>query len=344
MKIGSVSIDNPAVMAPLAGITDLPFRRLAKEAGCGLLYSEMISANGLIYRQAKTWELLAVEERERPLAVQIFGADPQVVAEAGQLAEGAGADILDINFGCSVKKIIKSGSGVALMKEPARAESLLRALRKAVRLPLTIKIRSGWDPSGEQALEIARIAVHCGVDAIAVHPRTATQGFRGCADWNLIARIKEAVPVPVIGNGDVLTAEDACRMQHRTQCDAVMVGRAAIGNPWIFSQYLAALEGRTPRDVSLEERFAAIRHYVHSMIEHYGEARACRMLRSRLCWFVKGMPESSRFRAEIRQLASAEETLERIERFRRRVCEYLQRRSSSAEIEPQAGADGSQKR
>jgi len=270
--------------------------------------------------------MLAADARERPLAVQIFGADPGVVAEAARRVEDAGADILDINFGCAVKKIVKSGSGVALMKEPARAESLLTAVRKAVRLPVTIKIRSGWDSSGHQALQIVRIAVHCGVDAIAVHPRTASQGFGGRADWPLIAKIKKAVPVPVIGNGDVLTAADACRLQRQTRCDAVMIGRAAIGNPWIFSQYLARLDGKKPRDVSIEERFAVIRRYVHSMVEHYGEARACRMLRSRLGWFVKAMPESSRFRAAIRHLDSEREALDRIERFRRRVRAHLQRR------------------
>lgn len=335
MKIGSVAIDNPAVLAPLAGITDLPFRSLAKEAGCGLVYSEMISANGLVYRQAKTWELLAADDRERPLSVQIFGADPQIAAEAGRLAESAGADILDINFGCSVKKIVRSGSGVALMKEPARAEALLTAVRNAVRVPLTIKIRTGWEPSGNQALEIARIAVDCGVDAIAVHPRTAAQGFRGHADWSLIARIKAAVPVPVIGNGDVQTAADAGRLLRQTGCDAVMIGRSAIGNPWIFSQFLATFADRTPPTVSIEDRFGAIRRYVRAMIDHYGEARACRILRSRLCWFVKAMPESSRFRSEIRHLDSEGEAMERIEDFRRRVYEHLQRRSNGAEIELQ---------
>ena len=342
LKIGSVEIENPAVLAPLAGITDLPFRRLAKEAGCGLVYSEMVSANGLIYRQARTWELVAVEDRERPVAVQIFGADPAVVAEAGRLVEQAGADILDINFGCSVKKIVKTGSGVALMQDAPRAASLLAAVRRAVRLPLTIKIRSGWDPSGAQALDIARIAVDCGVDAIAVHPRTAPQGFRGRADWSLIAKIKETVPVPVIGNGDVITAEDACRMQRQTNCDAVMIGRRAIGNPWIFSQFLAKTENRKPPSVSIDDRFRIIRNYVRAMVDHYGEVRACRMLRSRLGWFVKAMPESSRFRSEIRHLDSEGETMERIEDFHCRVLEYRQRRSIGAEIEPQAGADKSQ--
>jgi len=192
MKIGSVTLPNNTVMAPLAGITNLPFRLMVKELGCGLVCSEMISSNGLIYQSPKTIQLMNSAEKEKPLSVQMFGAVPEIMAEAAQMIEQSGADILDINFGCSVRKIIKSGSGVALMKSPEVAAAILTAVRKSVTIPLTIKIRSGWDYSGDQALEIARIAEDCGVDAITVHPRTATQGFGGTADWSIIQKIKQS--------------------------------------------------------------------------------------------------------------------------------------------------------
>ena len=257
MKIGSVKTDNFTVLAPLAGITNLPLRLLAKRAGCGLVCSEMISANGLVYGSGKTVQLLESIPEEKPLSVQIFGSDPPIMAEAARIVQDSGADIVDINFGCSVKKILKGNSGSALMKEPPLARRILDSVRKAVTIPLTIKIRSGWEPSGKQAVEIARLAEDCGVDAIAVHPRTATQGFRGEADWSIIAAVIDALTIPVIGNGDVTTPADALRMINETGCDGVMVGRAAIGNPRIFGEILAAAQGQ-PSTAS--ERCAAHRH------------------------------------------------------------------------------------
>ena len=315
MNIGTITFDNPTVLAPLAGITNLPFRLIAKNAGCGLVYSEMISANGLIHRSQKTLQLLDTVPEEGPLAVQIFGSDPAVISEAAAMAQGAGAAILDINFGCSVKKIIKTGSGVALMKAPDAARAVLTAARKAVRIPVTIKMRSGWDPSGQQAITIARTAEDCGVDAIAVHPRTAVQGFRGKADWSVISRVKAAVAVPVIGNGDIVAAADAEAMLRTTGCDAVMIGRAAIGNPWIFSQITAHLQARNPAPVTLEQRFRLIRHYLRASVQYVGERNACRMMRSSLGWFVKGLPNSSRFRESIKQVATESEALARIEEY-----------------------------
>jgi tRNA-dihydrouridine synthase B len=233
MQIGSVKLDNPMILAPLAGISNLPFRVLAKKAGCALVSSEMISSYGLVHKSEKTLKMLDSAPDEKPLSVQIFGAEPSIMAEAATIVEASGADILDINFGCSVKKIIKTGAGVSLMQTPEIAEALLKAVRKSIAIPLTIKIRTGWDPSGNQALQIAKIAQTCGVDAIAVHPRTATQGFSGKADWSVISAVKQAASLPVIGNGDIVRPADAVRMQQTTGCDGLMIGRAAIGYPWI---------------------------------------------------------------------------------------------------------------
>ncbi len=313
--IGTVRLANRTVLAPLAGITDLPLRLLARERGAALVYTEMVSANGLLHESAKTGRLLDSHPSERPLAAQIFGADPEIVADAARMVADTGADIIDINFGCSVKKIVKTGSGVALMKDPGRAARLLEAVRRAVSIPLTIKLRSGWDPSGDQALAIARIAADAGVDAIALHPRTARQGFSGSADWSLIARLKRAVAVPVIGNGDVTAPADAIRMREITGCDAVMIGRAAAGSPWIFSQVLELADGRPPSPVTTEDRRAVMHRYLDAAVDRMGEAVACRMMRSRLGWFVKGLPHAATFRESIKHLSSHAEAAARIDRY-----------------------------
>jgi nifR3 family TIM-barrel protein len=309
MKIGAVETDNFSVLAPLAGITNLPMRLIAKRAGCGLVCSEMISSNGLVYKSGKTVQMLDSVPEEKPLSVQIFGANPDLMAEAARIVQDSGADIVDINFGCSVKKILKSNSGSALMKDPHLAGRILRAVRQAVTIPLTIKIRSGWDPSGQQALDIARLAEDCGVDAIAVHPRTAVQGFRGKADWSIIARVKRRITIPVIGNGDVTAPADAVRMLAETGCDGVMVGRAAIGNPMIFKQILAEQQGLPNTWPSDGQRIEMMLRYLRDSVRYLGEETACRMMRSRLCWFVKGMRNAGQFRNAVRFIASENEAV-----------------------------------
>ena len=314
MKIGSIKLDNITIMAPLAGITNLPLRLLAKESGAALVCSEMVSANGLVYKSKKTEQLLNSIPAEKPLSIQIFGSDPSIMAEAARMVESGGADIIDINFGCSAKKVLKTGSGSALMKDPDKAAAVITAVRQAVIVPVTIKIRSGWNKSGEDALKIAALAQECGVDAITIHPRTATQGFGGHADWRLIADIKKNVSIPVIGNGDINHPADAIRMIQETGCDAVMIGRAAIGNPLIFKQILALLNGNR-YDINLGQRFAVMIKYLKTSVKYFGEKHACRMMRSRLCWFTKGLPGSSKFRQSITRISSEEETLSLINSY-----------------------------
>ena len=316
MKIGSVVLDNITILAPLAGITNLPFRLLAKASGCGLVCSEMISANGLVHRSSKTHELLQSRIEEKPLSVQIFGSDPYVMAEAAAIVEASGADLLDINLGCAVKKVLKTGAGAALMKTPKKAEKIFLAVRKAISIPLTIKIRAGWDKSGNEAFAIAKVAEAGGVDGIAVHPRLATQGFGGKADWSLITAIKNSVSIPVIGNGDIVTPEDVLNMKKKTGCDAVMIGRAAIGNPWLFSQVASLMNGKESVPPDLSERFDAMTKYLNISIECFGEKRACRMMRSHLGWFVKGLRYSSRFRESIKELSTEREALSLIGEFK----------------------------
>ena len=315
MKIGSLTLDNITILAPLAGITSLPFRILAKEAGCALVCTEMISANGLVRESKKTMQLLCSLPEEKPLSVQIFGSDSAVMAEAAQIVESSGADLIDINFGCSVKKVIKTGAGVALMQRLDNAEAIIKAVRKAVNIPLTIKIRTGWDSSGKQALKLSLLAEESGVDAIAVHPRTASQGFRGKADWSIITAIKRAVAIPVIGNGDIVTAKDAVEMQRITGCNAIMIGRAAIGNPWIFSHVIAIVRGNDVLPVDIAHRFEVMIRYCKMSIQCFGEKNACRMMRGRLGWFVKGLRFSGKFCESIKQISSENETIELIKAY-----------------------------
>lgn len=325
MRIGPFIFDDITVLAPLAGVTNLPFRLMVKAVGCGLVCSEMISANGLVHNSWKTKKLMESVPEEKPLSVQLFGADPEIMAEAAVIVAESGADILDINFGCSVRKIIKTGSGAALMKAPQKAERILTAVRKSIQIPLTIKIRSGWDPSGEQALKLAKIAQNCGVDAIAVHPRTATQGFGGHANWSLIKAVKQAVGVPVIGNGDIQTPEDALTMHHETGCDGLMIGRAALSNPWIFSQVSALLQERAMPEVDIDMRFDAMVGYIKASVTYFGELNACRMMRSRLGWFVKGLRNSSKFREALKHLSTEAEAVEYILAYRDRLKNHHKR-------------------
>ncbi len=304
MNIGTLSIYNKTILAPMSGITNLPFRLIVREAGCALVCSEMISANGLIRNSPKTLRMITSLPAEKPLSIQIFGAEPDIMAEAAAIVDASGADIIDINFGCGVKKIVKTGAGVALMREPKKAEAIIQKVREAVKIPLMIKIRSGWEKSGRQALDMVKIAQGCGVDAVTVHPRTATQGFSGEADWSLIAAVKKTISIPVIGNGDIFCDEDALRMSAETGCDFIMIGRAAVRNPWIFKQVNARLKGEAVPEIDLSLRFDTMRKYLKTMIKTFGDKHACQIMRGRLGWFVKGLPYSSRFRESIKRIST----------------------------------------
>jgi nifR3 family TIM-barrel protein len=318
MKIGGLHLDTPTVLAPLAGISNLPFRLLAREAGCGMVTTEMVSADGLVHGAAPTFDLLRSQPQEKPLAVQIFGAEPAVMAEAAAIAEAFGADVVDLNFGCAVRKIVRAGAGMALMREPQRAEAILRAVRRAVKIPLTIKIRTGWDRTGRDAFAIGERAEACGVDALTLHPRTAAQKFSGQADWTLITALKQRLHIPVIGNGDIRRADDALRMMAETGCDAVMIGRRAIGDPDIFREVTCRLAGQPLPIRDFNRRIEIMRRFVLLSVSCFGEARAAGLMRSRLAWFGKGLRGSSGLRQSASRIGSIADALNLIDAFQSR--------------------------
>ncbi|MCG8473770.1 MAG: tRNA dihydrouridine synthase DusB [Desulfobacterales bacterium] len=314
-KIGNIEMESPTVMAPLAGVTNLPFRLMTKEMGAGLVVSEMVSASGLIYESEKTFRLMESRPEEKPLAIQLFGADPGIMAEAAKRVEATGCEMIDINCGCSVKKVLKTGSGSALMGTPKLAKEIFKAVKDAISIPLTVKMRSGWDASGEDALLLARYAQEAGVDAVAVHPRTARQAFRGHSDWSIIKKVKESLTIPVIGNGDIHTPEDAISMFDTTGCDAVMIGRAAIGDPALFKRTNALISGQIVKP-TLTEHFRMMERYFIDTLDYFtDEFIACKTMRSRLGWFVKGLPGSSAFRKELVALTTRKQGLELIHNY-----------------------------
>lgn len=297
---------NRLVMAPMAGLTDLPFRLIVKRLGAGLVTTEMVSAMGLSGRKdrnplsrGKTFSYLKSHPDEKPLAVQIFGSRPEVMAQAARVVVEAGADIVDINMGCPARKVVKTGSGGALLKDPRAVEAIVSAVRAACPVPLTVKIRAGWSPDQPVAVETARIIEDCGGDAVALHPRFVTQGFAGHADWTIISRVKEKLGIPVIGNGDVLNASLALDMKTATGCDGVMIGRGAIGNPWIFKQILELEKGLEAKPPGLSERRALIMEHFLLLSGSMGEGRAAKKMRGLLLWYTKGLPNSTRFRGSM---------------------------------------------
>lgn len=313
MQIGRLLLKNNVFLAPMAGITDLPFRTIVREFGCGMAFTEMISASGLVRGMRKTCRYLDSSPVDRPLGVQLFGSDPPTLAAAATIAAGEGADLIDLNMGCPVKKVIKTGSGGALMRDPERAAAILRAMRRATDLPLTVKIRAGWRRRETNALDIGRIAEECGVDAVILHPRTVDQGFGGVSDWGLIAALKEQLRIPVIGSGDVRGSEDAARMFRDTGCDGVMVGRGALGNPWIIGNILSHLAGGAVSPPSLADREEAIRHHLALAVDYYGEKVGTRGFRKHLLWYTKGLRGSAQFRemaGKITDQAAAWEALQ----------------------------------
>ncbi|VBB06417.1 aldolase-type tim barrel [Lucifera butyrica] len=305
MQIGGIVLENPVILAPMAGVTDLPFRLLAKEMGCGLVYSEMVSDKGLLYENSTTLKMLQIDVRERPVNLQIFGSEPDSMAEAAKIVERAGADIIDINMGCPTPKIIKNGEGAALMRQPDLASRIMRKVVSAVNVPVTVKIRKGWDDSSVNAVEIAQLAEQAGIAAVAVHGRTRAQFYAGNADWEIIKQVKEAVNIPVIGNGDVRDPEDAARLLQETGCDGIMIGRGAQGNPWIFRRVLHYLRtGDVLPPPGPEERLAMIIRHMDMLAAHKGEYIAVREMRCHASWYIKGLPGAAEMRAKLNQAES----------------------------------------
>jgi nifR3 family TIM-barrel protein len=312
MPIDHVPIDTPFMLAPLAGDSDSPFRQLAREQGAGVVYTEMVSADGLVRGNKPTFELCAFEPHERPIGIQLFGSDPAIMAEATRvlcdLPEAQRPDLIDINMGCPVRKVVNRKAGAALLTEPARIHDIVSRMHDASTLPVTAKIRLGWDGQSQNAVEVCRVLEGAGARAVAIHARTRAEKFEGEAHWEMIGEAKKAVGIPVIGNGDVRSAEDAMRMLETTGCDAVMLGRAAFGDPWIFRRLRAFHErGETlPLPTPAERLQAGLRH-LDLMIRYVGPAIASREMRKHVAWYVKGLPRSHRVRESINHTRTVEE-------------------------------------
>lgn len=314
LTIGNVTLENNVILAPMAGVTDLPFRLLCRQQGAGLVCMEMVSAKAIYYNNKNTEELLEVHPEELPVSLQLFGSDPEIVADMAARIQERPYDILDFNMGCPVPKVVNNGEGSALMKNPKLVEQILTALVRAVKKPVTVKIRKGFDDSCINAVEIAKIAESCGVAAIAVHGRTRAQYYSGNADWNIIRQVKESVRIPVIGNGDVTGPESALALLEETGCDGVMVGRAAQGNPWIFREIPHFLETgeKLPRPDNVEKKAMVLRH-AELLQETKGEYTAVREMRKHLAWYTAGMPHSARFRGMINSLETMKALIEGVE-------------------------------
>ena len=315
MKIGNIVLDNNVILAPMAGITDLPYRLLCKEQGCSLVYTEMVSAKAIYYNNKNTKLLLQIDEKERPVAVQLFGSDPDLLADMAKriIEENPYIDIIDINMGCPVPKIVNNNEGSALMKNPKLVGQIVNKVSNAIDKPLTIKIRKGFNDNEINAVEIAKIAEQNGVSAIAVHGRTREQYYSGKADWNIIREVKEAVTIPVLGNGDVFTPYDAKRLIDQTGCDGILIGRGAQGNPWIFSRVIHYLEtGELLKEPDIDEIVETINRHLEMLTEYKGSYTAIREMRKHISWYIKGIHGSAILRKKINMIDSMEELKEAI--------------------------------
>lgn len=312
MKIGNLTFDNNIFLAPMAGVTDISFRGLCKEMGCGLVYTEMVSAKALYYGSENTQALLRIADEEKPVAAQIFGREPEIMANICEehLNDREDICIIDINMGCPAPKIVKNGEGSALMKEPKLAYDIVEAIKKVSKKPVTVKFRKGFDEDNVNAVEFAKIIECAGADAIAIHGRTRKQMYQGVADWNIIKKVKDSVSVPVIGNGDVFSYNDAIEMKRITNCDGIMIARGSQGNPWIFREINSALRGEDIPKVSNKEKVEmCLRHY-ELAIKYDGEYKAIREMRKHASWYIKGLPRCTEIRNEINTIDDSKKVIE----------------------------------
>ena len=314
----------------MSGITDYPFRQIAKEHGCSLVFTEMVSAEGLL-RKGKLF--LKIGEDEHPVSIQLFGSNPEILAEAAQAAESMGADAIDINMGCPAKQVVEPGAGVDLMRFPEKVRAILTKVRRTVQSPLTVKIRSGWDGEHINAVEISKIAEGCGVDALSIHPRTRVQGFGGRADWDLIGKVKRAIRIPVVGNGDITTAFLAKKMFEETGCDGVMIGRGALGNPWIFSFENSQRGEEGLMAPPLDERQNVIRHHFALARTYYGEKWAVKKFQRHVYWYTKGFPGCASFHSRLSGLKEENALLEAVHSY----FDFVQRRTSCRSFQSMEG-------
>lgn len=311
LAIGDVTLNNNVLLAPMAGVSDLPFRLLCSRQGAAMVCSEMISAKAILYRNKNTEELLEIHPQEGPVSLQLFGSDPDIVSEMAKRIEERPFAVLDLNMGCPVPKVVNNGEGSALMKNPVLAGKIIEKTVRAIQKPVTVKIRKGFDEAHVNAVEIARIAQESGAAAVAVHGRTREQYYSGKADWDIIAQVKQAVDIPVLGNGDVTDGESAKRMLQKTGCDGILIGRAAQGNPWIFREVTAALEGREiPVRPGREELYEMIVEHALLSREYKGEYIAVREMRKHMAWYTTGLPHSSQLRKKINEMETMEQLIE----------------------------------